>query len=68
MRQAIETYSNRFPGGRSPFAWWVFPERQVFRNDPQDGPSLFAPALDKTFRLSTDFHVITAMREVRVEK
>ncbi len=66
MRQAIASYSERFPAAQPPFAWWVFPARLATQSDPQEAESLFAPALDKPFRLSTDFHVITAMRTIKI--
>ncbi|HEX9618285.1 MAG TPA: hypothetical protein VGA03_12805 [Anaerolineales bacterium] len=58
----------RFAGGKAPFAWWVFPARLITRSQPQDIESMFLPALDKPFRLSTDFHTQTAMREIRDRK
>ncbi len=61
LRQAIESYS----GSRPPFAWWVLPEHAVTRSRPEDLESMFTPALDKPFRLSTDFHVVSAMRQIR---
>ncbi len=65
MHEAVASYSGRFPAAQPPFAWWVVPARLVMQNDPQDAESMFAPALDKPFRLSTDFHVVTAMREIK---
>ncbi len=61
LRQALDHYR----GKRLPFAWWVIPVRQVIKSDPADVDSLFAPALDKPFRLSTDFHTVTAMRHLK---
>ena len=71
MERAVEQFSGQpaTPGDqRSPyapaFAWWVFPAREVFRSRPQDIESMFSPALNKPFRLSTDFRTLTAMREI----
>jgi hypothetical protein len=37
-------------------------------SQPGDVESMFLPALDKPFRLSTDFHTQTAMRQIRERK
>jgi ring-1,2-phenylacetyl-CoA epoxidase subunit PaaB len=55
----------RFGGEKAAFAWWVFAARRIKSSEPQDVESMFSPALDKLFRLSTDFHTLTAMREIR---
>lgn len=60
MRKAVEEFSGMQP----PYAWWVFPARLVLQNDPGDADSMFTPALDKTFRMATDFHTHTAMRQI----
>lgn len=60
MRLAVEKYS----GEKAPFAWWVFPARLAAHSNPEDIESLFAPARDKPFRLSTDFHTHSTMRSI----
>ncbi len=65
LRLALETFAGQFPTGQAPHAWWVFPARLRIQSDPQDADSLFTPALEKPFRLSTDFHVVTEMRSMR---
>jgi ring-1,2-phenylacetyl-CoA epoxidase subunit PaaB len=50
--------------GLKAFAWWVVPARQITCSVPEDVESMFAPAHDKPFRLSTDFHTLTAMRSL----
>lgn len=50
------------------FVWWVFPASQVSASSPADETSLFAPARTKGFRMSTDFHTLTAMRELMKER
>jgi ring-1,2-phenylacetyl-CoA epoxidase subunit PaaB len=64
MQKALETFSAGLPEEKKPFAWWVFPSNLVVQNDPEDAGSLFTPALDKLFRQSTDFHVVTAMKKI----
>lgn len=61
MRLAVE----RFHGPPQPFVWWVVPLEQITMTEPQDAGSLFEPALDKPFRLSTDFRTVTAMRQIK---
>lgn len=64
MRMAVETYMEELP----PFVWWVFPARAVTQSDPADVESDFAPAAEKTFRLSTDFRTHSTMRKIKSGK
>jgi 1,2-phenylacetyl-CoA epoxidase PaaB subunit len=66
--QALENALQKYSHELSAFAWWVFPERLVISSKPDDIDSLFAPSLDKPFRMSTDFHTVSAMRQIRAEK
>jgi len=50
------------------FVWWVFPASQVTSSSPEDETSMFAPASTKGFRMATDFHTLTAMRELMKER
>jgi ring-1,2-phenylacetyl-CoA epoxidase subunit PaaB len=61
MQRAIEKYSQ----GRKPLVWWVLPANQVNQSKPDEVESLYAPAGDKTFRMSTDFHTVSVMRQIR---
>jgi len=61
MEMAIEKYSGKV----SPLVWWVFPAGLVIKSEPTEIDSLYAPAKDKTFRVSTDFHTFTAMRKLK---
>lgn len=61
MQQAIEKYSP----GITPLVWWVFPTQHVTKSDPADIASLYAPARDKGFRMSTDFHTVSAMKRIK---
>ena len=61
IQQAIEQYTKK----QLPFAWCAFPRRLVFSNTPEDIPSYFSPAEDKPFRMSTDFHTVSAMRNIK---
>lgn len=62
---ALRLGVERLSGGRSPFAWCVFPTLAITASDAEDIESLFAPARDKHFRSSSDFHTHSAMREMR---
>jgi ring-1,2-phenylacetyl-CoA epoxidase subunit PaaB len=62
LRLALEESS---PQERPPFAWWVIPARLVVQNSPDEAESMFAPSLDKPYRLATDFHTHTAMQELK---
>ncbi len=63
--QALQLAIESFGGSQAPYAWWILPEKVVVRSSPDDIESMFNPALDKPFRLSTDFHVVSAMRKLR---
>ena len=63
--EALQAAVERFSGRQAPLAWWVFPARSVIQSRPQDRESMFSPALDKPFRLSTGYHTVTAMREIK---
>jgi ring-1,2-phenylacetyl-CoA epoxidase subunit PaaB len=72
MEKAVKQFSigrtkagvGRLPA-LAPYVWWVFPDRAVMRSSPQEVQSMFAPAWNKPFRLSTDFRTLTAMREIK---
>ena len=61
--QALQLALERYK--KPAFAWWVFPARLALSSQVEDIPSLYAPAREKNFRLSTDYKTITAMRELR---
>lgn len=65
---ALEIALQKFLVEPPAFAWWIFPERIVIRSEPDDIDSLFAPSLDKTFRMSTDFHTVSTMRQIHAAK
>lgn len=63
--QALQQSLEKFSGKTTPFSWWVLPERSVLKSDSADVDSMFEPAFDKPFRLSTDFHTVSAMRHLK---
>jgi 1,2-phenylacetyl-CoA epoxidase PaaB subunit len=60
MQRAVDKFLNDEPA----FAWWVFPKRSIAQNERDTIESMFAPARDKSFRMSTDFHTLTEMRRI----
>jgi ring-1,2-phenylacetyl-CoA epoxidase subunit PaaB len=61
--EALQTALKKYPQPEA-FVWSVFPARLVEESQEEDVDSMFAPAEDKPFRLSTDFHTLTAMRNI----
>jgi hypothetical protein len=61
MEAAVRTFSNL----SRPLVWWLVPNRFIYRSEPGEADSLFEPAYDKNFRLSTDFRTVSAMRAIR---
>ncbi len=62
---ACEHFSEAAQGPQTGTLWWAFPARAVLRSQPADQESFFQPALDKPFRLSTDFKTHTLMRQLK---
>jgi ring-1,2-phenylacetyl-CoA epoxidase subunit PaaB len=66
--QAMQLALEQFKVEPPPFVWWVFPARVVLQSEAEDIESYFAPAAEKTFRLSTDFHTHSTMRHLKSGK
>jgi ring-1,2-phenylacetyl-CoA epoxidase subunit PaaB len=64
-QSALDLAIDQFSEETKPLVWWVFPERLITRNNIDDEESFFLPALDKPFRLSTDFHTVSTMRQLK---
>lgn len=62
---ALERALVEFEKGPPVLVWWVFPERAVVKSELRDIDSYFAPAREKSFRLSNDFHTVTDMRKIK---
>jgi ring-1,2-phenylacetyl-CoA epoxidase subunit PaaB len=65
LARGLEAFSGRFSPTRPPEVWWVFPVAGVCTSGPEDIASLYAPAHEKGFRLSTDFHTHSVMRSLK---
>ena len=63
LARALEITSS----SKRPFAWWVFPARFITKSDVADIDSMFSPAMDKGFRMATDFHTLSMMRKILSE-
>ena len=63
--QALRLALEHYPDKKSAYVWWVFPARLALSSQPGDIPSLYAPAGEKHFRLSSDYKTVTAMRKLR---
>jgi ring-1,2-phenylacetyl-CoA epoxidase subunit PaaB len=66
--QALQAGVEAFSGDKPVYAWCVFPARRVIASEPADVESFFTPAEDKPFRLSNDFHTVSAMRQLKIGK
>ncbi len=56
----LEGYRRRWSSGFAQSA-------AVFQSAEADADSLFSSALDKPYRMATDFHTVTIMRQIRKE-
>ncbi|HZD58410.1 MAG TPA: hypothetical protein VE136_16880 [Anaerolineales bacterium] len=63
MNRAVDKFLNDQPA----FAWWVFPKRSIVQNERDSIESMFAPAKQKSFRMSMDFHTLTEMRRIMAQ-
>jgi ring-1,2-phenylacetyl-CoA epoxidase subunit PaaB len=66
--EALQFARRRFPLKSPAFAWWVFPARAVTASLIEENTSFFHPALEKSFRMSTDFHTVSQMRRIKDER
>jgi len=62
---ALSASMHSLSGRRSPLSWCVYPDSAATKSDPSAAGSFFEPALEKTFRMSTDFRTVTAMRSLK---
>ena len=64
-QEALQRGIEQFSSKPEPFAWWVLPASAVYATREAEAPSFFEPARNKTFRLSSDFRTVSAMRKIR---
>jgi len=65
LASAIHHFSDTEDESRQTSLWWAFPVRAVFHSTAAERESMFQPALDKPFRMSTDFKTHTMMRQLK---
>jgi ring-1,2-phenylacetyl-CoA epoxidase subunit PaaB len=63
--EAFEKSLHMIKDGQSGLVWWVLPASCVVKSDIENIDSDFAPARYKAFRLSTDFHTVSDMRNIK---
>jgi ring-1,2-phenylacetyl-CoA epoxidase subunit PaaB len=66
--QALHRAREQFTGLSKASSRMVFPTRVIIASDPSESASLFKPAFNKPFRMSTDFHTVTAMRVIKLSE
>jgi ring-1,2-phenylacetyl-CoA epoxidase subunit PaaB len=64
---ALRKAQSQLEGLQEALVIWVCPVAAVFKSSEVDAESLFSQALDKPFRMATDFHTVTIMRQIRKE-
>ncbi|MEZ4591674.1 MAG: phenylacetic acid degradation protein [Chloroflexota bacterium] len=47
------------------WVWWVVPDDEIIRSDDDDIDTLFAPALDKTYRQQSHYGFVSPRRQQR---
>lgn len=53
--------------GLKAFVWWAVPSREMASSGPEEIDSMFAPAREKRFRMSTDFKTHSVMLKIKGE-
>jgi 1,2-phenylacetyl-CoA epoxidase PaaB subunit len=64
-QDAIRSAIRSFALDGQPYSWWVIPARSICQVDPQEIEDLFEPTQNRPFRMSTDFHTVSAMRQIK---
>lgn len=65
--EALKLALDKFPD-EDVFVWWVCPAGAVATTDDDDIESMFAPALDKAYRMPNQYRTITQMMDVRKDE
>lgn len=64
--QALEAARGKW-GASNPLWWWLFPTEAVTGNAEEEAESMFAPARDKTYKNSSEYHTVTMMRQLHAK-
>lgn len=60
LRQAVTLFTDE-----PAFVWWIVPATAIHHSDDSDAASLFAPALDKTYRHQSAYGLVGPQRRGR---
>lgn len=63
LRLALEQFAEDRPA----FVWWIVPANAVLSSRDEDVSSMFEPAHDKSYRMPTEYHTQTMMRELEAQ-
>lgn len=61
LRLALQRYGD----DEQTFVWWIVPAEAIIATSDEDVPSMFEPAHDKGYRMPTEYHTQTMMREMQ---
>lgn len=65
--QALQRALGRY-GHSESYVWWVCPEAAIVKSNMDDVQSMFAPSLDKTYRMPQEYRVMREMLEATSEQ
>lgn len=65
---ALRLGLQRFGHDAQAFVWWIVPADAIIATRDEDVPSMFEPARDKSYRMPTEYHTQTLMREVQEKR
>lgn len=61
LRRALQEWAD----GKPTFVWWIVPADAVVAFSDEDAARLFEPAQNKRYRMPTEYHTQTMMRQLR---
>lgn len=67
-QEALRLAVERFGHDGQTFVWWILPADAVIATRDEDAPSMFEPAREKSYRMPTEYHTQTMMREVQEKR
>lgn len=67
-QEALRLALERFGHDGETFVWWIVPADAIVASRDEDVPSMFEPAHDKSYRMPTEYHTQTMMREVQEKR
>lgn len=67
-QEALRLGVQRFGHDGETFVWWIVPAAAIVASRDEDVSSMFEPARDKSYRMPTEYHTQTMMREVQEKR